>query len=39
MTVEELNTETCGTKGNISSWNNLKETGRSARTTELFSHC
>ena len=39
MTEEELNTETCGTNGNISSWNTLREKGSSARTTELFSHC
>ena len=39
MAVEELNTETCGTKGNISSWYTLMEKGSSARTTELFSHC
>ena len=39
MAVEELNTETCGTNGNISSWYTLQEMGSSARTTELFSHC
>ena len=39
MTAEELNSETCGAKGNVVSWDTLIEKGTSNRTERAFSGC
>ena len=39
MSVRQLNTRTCGRRGNVVSWNKLKEMGKSKRTTEKFPGC
>ena len=39
MSVEELNSETCGVSGNIVSWNTLRERGTSRRSQQNFPEC
>ena len=39
MSEEELNFMTCGSKGNVVSWDSLKENGFAARTTRSFPQC
>lgn len=39
MTVEQLNSKTCGVKGNIVSWSSLKERGISKRDLQTFPKC
>jgi hypothetical protein len=39
MTSEEVNSQTCGTEGNIASWSTLQEQGVSTRTHDLFPDC
>ena len=35
----ELNTQTCGTKGNVVFWNSLQEQGSSTRTEASLPDC
>ena len=39
MTLNELNLLTCGTIGDVVSWNTLKEEGVSIRTEKEFTAC
>ena len=39
MSVEELNSQTCGVSGNVASWNTLQERGKSARAYRKFPTC
>ena len=39
MTTDELNSATCGTKGDVVSWDTLKEKGRATRTERIFPGC
>ena len=39
MTLDELNLLTCGTEGDVVSWNTLQEEGVSDRTQKEFTAC
>ena len=39
MTVDELNSETCGAQGNVVSWSTLQERGTAVRSSENFPNC
>ena len=39
MTLDELNLLTCGTEGDVVSWNTLKEEGVTNRTQKEFTAC
>ena len=39
MTLDELNLLTCGTEGDVVSWNTLQEEGVSNRTEKEFTAC
>ena len=39
MSENELNSKTCGTKGNVVSWDSLKERGSANRTAKSFPKC
>ena len=39
MTLDELNSETCGTQGNVVSWSTLQERGTAVRSYENFPRC
>ena len=39
MSEDELNLMTCGSKGDVVSWDSLKEKGFTARTTRSFPQC
>ena len=39
MTLNELNLLTCGTEGDVVSWNTLKEEGVTNRTQKEFTAC
>ena len=39
MTLDELNLLTCGTEGDVVSWNTLKEEGVSSRTEKKLTAC
>ena len=39
MSVDQLNSETCGFSGDVVSWRTLQEKGTSARTKHVFPGC
>ena len=39
MTLDQLNSGTCGGQGDVVSWNTLQEKGSSVRTQEYFPTC
>ena len=39
MSENELSSQTCGTKGNVVSWDSLKERGPANRTAKSFPKC
>ena len=39
MTVDELNSETCGAHGNVVSWSTLQERGTAVRSSGNFPNC
>ena len=39
MSEDELNLMACGSKGDVVSWDSLKENGFTARTTRSFPQC
>ena len=39
MTVDELNSETCGAQGNVVSWSTLQERGTAVKSNEYFPNC
>ena len=39
MTAAEINTQACGTKGDVVSWKSLQEQGASTRTKTFLPLC
>ena len=39
MTEDELNSDSCGARGDVASWETLKEKGTSLRTKHILPSC